>query len=217
MHKFLGAMSMVTALTVTGCATVTESMPTVQIVRQQPKPVATVMAQYEKTTTVQRAEAPMVCDNANMRERAADNNSNNDTARVLILEESDHANTVLADVVVNCKDYFESAGQWQAANWQTGNRGIVTTPAISTATIMEPDAVQPAPQRIINQSSVIQARQGTTPASHKRHYTIRTGDNLYRIARSYCTDTETLASINAIADPTQIKPGQILRLPDTRC
>lgn len=217
MHKFLGAMSMVTALIVTGCATVTESMPTVQIVRQQPKPVATVMAQYEKAATVQRAEAPMVCDNANMRERAADNNSNNDTARVLILEESDRSNTVLADVVVNCKDYFENAGQWQAANWQTVNRGIVTTPTISNAPVTEADVVPSISQRIINQPSVIQSRQVTTPASNERRYTIRTGDNLYRISRSYCTDTETLASINAIADPTQIKPGQILRLPDTNC
>lgn len=198
------------ALAITSCASVTETIPTVKVVRKKPKTVATVMAQYQQATpTVQRAEAPMVCDNANMRERASDNNSHNDSARVLILEDNANSNTVLADVVVNCKDYFANRTQYSR------NAAIVqaSTPAYRIA----PTPASSVPARAYHQAApaqqIIAASSVTKTTNNQRMYRIRSGDTLYRIARNNCTDADTLADMNNIYDASRIAPGQMIRLP----
>ncbi|MBL47931.1 MAG: hypothetical protein CMP28_03140 [Roseibacillus sp.] len=45
-------------------------------------------------------------------------------------------------------------------------------------------------------------------------YTVRTGDTLSAIARRYNTSTENLISTNGITDPTLLRVGQKLSLPD---
>lgn len=43
-------------------------------------------------------------------------------------------------------------------------------------------------------------------------YTVRAGDTLYKIAQAHGTDVATLARLNKISDPTQLRIGQVLRL-----
>jgi len=93
----------------TACSTVTDKIPTVKIERKKPKAVKTVQANYS-TPKVHKAEAAMVCENDNMRNRATDKNKTNDMARVLILEEGGRSSKIIADVEVNCRDYFQNAG-----------------------------------------------------------------------------------------------------------
>jgi len=63
----------------------------------------------------------MVCENDNMRGRAADRNMKNDMARVLILEEGGRSSNVIADVEVNCRDYFQS--QRASSNYYSIKKG----------------------------------------------------------------------------------------------
>ena len=46
-------------------------------------------------------------------------------------------------------------------------------------------------------------------------YQVQPGDTLWRIAQRYRTTVAALASLNGIADPNLIYPGQILKLPGT--
>lgn len=213
MTRICTSIALILMLAITGCASVSETIPTVKIVRKKPQTVATVMSQYQKATpTVQRAEAPMVCDNANMRARAADNNDSNDTARVLILEDSASSSTVLADVTVNCQDYFNARGQW--ANTQTASAPTLYSRTAAPAPVI---MSTPNDQNLPAPAQMIQARSVTNIATNQPLYRIRRGDNLYRIARSHCTDYETLAGLNGIDDPSRISPGQVIKLPYGGC
>jgi GH25 family lysozyme M1 (1,4-beta-N-acetylmuramidase) len=49
--------------------------------------------------------------------------------------------------------------------------------------------------------------------SSMRTYTIKLGDTLYGIARSYKTTVSTLAQLNQITDPNDIDVGKILKIP----
>ena len=51
------------------------------------------------------------------------------------------------------------------------------------------------------------------PAPAADTYTVRRGDTLWGIARRYNTTVSALASLNHIANPDLIYPGQVLRLP----
>ena len=100
LKKWVGLLAASAALS--ACASVMDRTSAVQ----------TTQADYRQSYSqpkVQRAEAPIVCENENMRNRAADQNRNNDTARVLILEESDRSSNIIADVQINCQDYFQNA------------------------------------------------------------------------------------------------------------
>jgi LysM repeat protein len=50
-------------------------------------------------------------------------------------------------------------------------------------------------------------------ASEPRTYTVKPGDSLYVIAIKYGTTVAALASLNNIADPNNIKIGQVLNIP----
>mgnify|MGYP000250574750 CR=1 FL=1 len=70
-----------------------------------------------------------------------------------------------------------------------------------------------APQAAPQQARTIQASTVTNIATNQRMYRIRSGDNLYRIARNNCTDADTLAEMNNIYDASRISPGQMIMLP----
>jgi len=200
-------------LMLTGCASVSETIPTVEIVRKKHTAVSTVMAKYNKAHSVRQAEAPLVCDNPNMRKRAADNNHKNDMARVVIMEDNGNSNTVLADVKVNCKDYFDNMDQWS-------NMRTVSVTSTNTQAIESPSVIQniPSQNNIVHEATksyVTQAVSQTKAAT--KSYRIRSGDNLYQIARRHCTSFETLADINEIYDPSRISPGQLIKLPKSSC
>jgi len=48
----------------------------------------------------------MVCENANMRARAVDDDDSNDVARVMVVQDSKKSSELLAESAVNCRDYF---------------------------------------------------------------------------------------------------------------
>lgn len=43
-------------------------------------------------------------------------------------------------------------------------------------------------------------------------YVVKPGDTLYKVAQAHNMDANTLMSLNNITDPTQLRPGQVLRL-----
>ena len=102
---FISTLTLSFAGGISACSTVTDNIPTVKIERKA-KRVKTVETRHTveqasfTAPKVQRAEAAMVCENDNMRGRAADRNMKNDRARVLILEEGGRSSNVIADVEV---------------------------------------------------------------------------------------------------------------------
>lgn len=49
-------------------------------------------------------------------------------------------------------------------------------------------------------------------ASAIREYTVKKGDSLWEIAKTYGTTVNAIAKLNAIDDPSKIYPGQVLKL-----
>ncbi len=56
---------------------------------------------------------------------------------------------------------------------------------------------------------------GQPPAGNEILYTVQPGDNLFRIALRYNLNYLYLASYNGIANPHQIRVGQVIRIPVT--
>lgn len=227
------------------CSTVTDNIPTVKIERKKKtKRVETVetrqtvqQASYS-APKVQKAEAAMVCDNDNMRRRAADGNMKNDMARVLILEEGGRSSNIIADVEVNCRDYFQSQQSRTI-------RAVSTTPAYTvTQSVPAYTVTQASPAYRVTQSAPMpaytpQSRQtvitAPAPVAAQRpkprmikaatrvepadgyYYSIKRGDTLYGIARDNCSSVQDISRLNGIADPTKIETHQIIRLPAKKC
>jgi LysM repeat protein len=60
---------------------------------------------------------------------------------------------------------------------------------------------------------VLHLTAAAAPAPAGGSYTVVSGDNLSSIAARYNTNYQTLASLNGIADPNKIYPGQVLKVP----
>jgi len=56
---------------------------------------------------------------------------------------------------------------------------------------------------------------GQPPTGNEILYTVQPGDNLFRIALRYNMNYLYLASYNGIANPHQIRVGQVIRIPVT--
>lgn len=54
---------------------------------------------------------------------------------------------------------------------------------------------------------------GSPPASGERQHVVKTGENLFRIGLQYGFTVDELASYNGIANPNDIKVGQVIRIP----
>lgn len=52
-----------------------------------------------------------------------------------------------------------------------------------------------------------------TPAASKQSYTVKSGDNLYRIAKRYKIDQSSLMRANNISDPAKLNSGMTLVIP----
>jgi len=181
------------------CSTVTDSIPTVKIERK-PQRIKTVQTVRYEAPKVQRAEAAMVCDNDNMRARAADRDSKNDTARLLVLEDGKRSSNIIADVEINCRDYFQNAAYITPDEQAASARPIIVD--------LKP-TVKPQHQ-IIKTTAPIQAADGY-------FYSIKKGDTLYSIARENCSSVKDISALNRISDPNQLDINQIIRLPANKC
>jgi len=210
---FISSLTLTLAGSLSACSTVTDNIPTVKVERKKKK------ASYN-TPKVQKAEAAMVCENDNMRSRAADKNMKNDMARVLILEEGGKSSNIIADVEVNCRDYFQDQQSHASRTVESMPTYTITqsapmpayTPQGRQAVIAAPApaiAPQPKPQTI-KASTPVQAADGY-------YYSIKRGDTLYGIARDNCSSVKDISRLNGIADPTKIEIHQIIRLPAQKC
>ena len=220
------------------CSSVADNIPTVKIERKKKtKRIETVetrqavqQASYN-TPKVQKAEAAMVCENDNMRNRAADGNMKNDMARVLILEEGGRSSNIIADVEVNCRDYFQSQQSRTVRTVSTSPAYRVTqsapaytvsqsapipayTPQSRHTSITAPALAPVTAQR--PRPQIIKAATRVEPADGY-YYSIKKGDTLYGIARDNCSSVQDISRLNGIADPTKIEIHQIIRLPAKKC
>lgn len=218
----LSSIILITSGGLTACSTVTDNIPTVKIERKKAKQTKSVSAPLPvqhasySAQNVQKAEAAMVCENDNMRERAADRNMKNDMARVLILEEGGRSSNIIADVEVNCRDYFhnQTLGTAQSARILPAHTTTVQSAYIRhyrTATTQQATKVVPQKKpETIKASTHVKAADGY-------YYSIKKGDTLYRIARENCSSVRDISFLNGIADPTKIEVHQIIRLPAKKC
>jgi putative chitinase len=55
--------------------------------------------------------------------------------------------------------------------------------------------------------------QPVQPPAGATTYTVKRGDNLFRIAQAFGLTYQQLASYNGITDPNQIYVGQVLQIP----
>jgi LysM repeat protein len=209
------------------CSTVTDNIPTVKIERKA-KRVKTVETRHHVQTAsytapkVQKAEAAMVCENDNMRGRAADRDMKNDMARVLILEEGGRSSKVIADVEVNCRDYFQSQSQRVQSS-----RIVQTIPAYTITQSAPTPTYSPQTQRTIIAAPAPSVKPNIQPrivkastrvkAADGYYYSIKKGDTLYGIARENCSSVKDISKLNGISDPTKIEIHQIIRLPAQKC
>ena len=226
---FISSLALTLAGGLSACSTVSDNIPTVKIERKKKtKRVKTVetpyhvqQASYNSVPKVQKAEAAMVCENDNMRSRAADRNMKNDMARVLILEEGGRSSNIIADVEVNCRDYFETQNSGSIRTVQSVPSYTVTQSAPMPAyspQVQRPIIAAPAPASLaprplpqtIKASTHIEAADGY-------YYSIKKGDTLYGIARDNCSSVNNIAQLNGISDPTKIEIHQIIRLPAQKC
>jgi len=208
----------------TACSTVTDKIPTVKIERKKPKVIQTTQANYT-APKVHKAEAALVCENENMRARSADKNLKNDTARVLVLEEGGRSSNIIADVEVNCRDYFQSTRHTIARHDTIAPlsppQPVYVTQQSITAT---PDSF-PSQQNIIKTKALPQSTtrnnviksSSTVQAADGYYYSVKKGDTLYRIARENCSTVNDISTLNGISDPTKIEIHQIIRLPAKKC
>lgn len=85
--------------------------------------------------------------------------------------------------------------------------GVVLIPALMLVGCM---SQQPAPtvDRTSGTASKVAGQQPAGPG----YYTVKRGDTLYRIALEHGQDHRDIAAWNAIANPSSIKEGQVLRV-----
>ena len=224
---FISSLALTLAGGLTACSTVTDNIPTVKVERKKKtKRIKTVEAQHQvqhasySSHKVQKAEAAMVCENDNMRSRASDRNMKNDMARVLILEEGGRSSNIIADVEVNCRDYFQA----QRSN---SVRTVQTTPSYTAVQSAPMPAYTPQAQRTVIAAPAPaiapRAKPQTIKASTRieaadgYYYSIKRGDTMYGIARENCSSVKDIARLNGISDPTKIEIHQIIRLPAQKC
>jgi len=219
------------ALTLAGglsaCSTVTDNIPTVKVERKKKtKRVKTVESRHQvqeaaySAPKVQKAEAAMVCENENMRSRAADRNMKNDMARVLILEEGGRSSNIIADVEVNCRDYFQDQQSQAVRTVETIPTYTITQSSPMPAyTPQSQQAViaAPAPATVQNPKPHMVKAVARIEAADGYYYSIKRGDTLYGIARDNCSSVKDISRLNGISDPTKIEIHQIIRLPAKKC
>jgi LysM repeat protein len=84
----------------------------------------------------------------------------------------------------------------------------VTTSALMQANNLGGSKIIYAGQRLI----IPRGGSGAAQPAATRSYTVRPGDTLSSIARRFGTTVAVLAHVNGLANPSAIRPGQVLRL-----
>jgi len=210
-----------------GCATPARNVPTVKIVREAPQSASLHTAAH-RTSPHFDSQAPLLCDNTEMRARVADKNSRNDKARLLITEDDGISRKVIEDRMIDCKAYFASKGL-RFATHTTGptQRSL---PAFVTSEPQSQAITRTRPTSTTSNSSQHISSGDDRYSEHYSHathsqniagsggfYEIKRGDNLYQIAKKTCTTVPILTHLNRISNPRTLDIGQILKLPEHSC
>ncbi|MEP1229901.1 MAG: LysM peptidoglycan-binding domain-containing protein [Litorimonas sp.] len=210
------------------CSSVSDKIPVVKIERKKPQVLQTQDVSYLSPSAIgsgsnlQSAEAALVCENDNMRTRAADDNYKNDSARVLILEDNDNnSSQVVGEAKVNCREYFvnKSAGI-VPANY--GSNYVSSQPQPqpqyqTPRTISTPrPAVQSQPEPIQTPRKATQS-QPQSQSQSGLFYSVSRGDTLYAIAKQHCTSVDAIKRLNNIDNPRTLDVNTILRMPVGNC
>lgn len=231
---FLSLSIFAICTTLPACSSVSDGLPVVKLERKKNQTISAQSASYISPSpigsgpSVQQAEAAIVCENDNMRARAADTNRKNDSARVLILEDHENSSSqVVGDIVVNCREYFDNkaAGIIPANYGASAYAAPTPPPPPQTVQIVEPRPIfipqapiQSAAQpRIERAATAPTLRQTDISQRTGLFYSVKSGDSLYRIAVNHCTSVEAIAQLNNINDPASIDAHDILRMPVGDC
>ena len=75
------------------------------------------------------------------------------------------------------------------------------------------DGERPATESTTAQTTTTQTRLTTTTRPRQRTYTVESGDTLDQIALNFDTTVERLLELNPDIEPTELRPGQRLRVP----
>jgi LysM domain len=90
--------------------------------------------------------------------------------------------------------------------------GASATPTLAAVVSPTPSAeATPSPEPTARPTRTPRATPADTPRP-RRTYTVRRGDTLTSIADRFNTTVERLQQLNGIDDPSQIQPGQVLRI-----
>lgn len=105
------------------------------------------------------------------------------------------------------------------ANVPPNDRGIVEIPR-ATPVEGAPQLIRPSSQKVTEHSvSAPKAvdrtvSNGPKPAAGSRSYTVKSGDNFWRIANKYKVDQDALMKANGITDAKKLKIGMSLVIPN---
>lgn len=92
--------------------------------------------------------------------------------------------------------------------------GCAGTPPKVAPIVDQSDYSQGTRQAAPVSGSITPLTPGTVRDSGRTHV-VAPGDTLYNISVRYGLDSRALASLNAVTDPTQLRLGQVLRLPES--
>lgn len=101
-------------------------------------------------------------------------------------------------------------------------RAALFAGAAAAALLSGCSSLEPAPVPIVDRSDYSEAssRAGSTTGTSLirdsgRTHVVAPGDTLYNISVRYGLDSGELARLNAVSDPTQLRLGQVLHLPES--
>lgn len=178
------------AILLTGCSSVSESIPTVKIEKRQSKSNVQNASYMVNSAS---NEAAMICETDDMRANVIDQDSTNDAVRVMVVQDGDNETRVLSEVEVDCRDYY-----------------LRKSLAPST-----PKVVRTAAPRVRREDTSSPTR--TVKRDSRYTYIVQRGDTVWDIAREHCTSVKDISRLNGLGRANVIDVGQRLKLPDADC
>lgn len=93
---------------------------------------------------------------------------------------------------------------------------VITQPAVAAAPVNPPAPVIPAPAPQVVEEEIpvaVVVEEPARPVSYGTHVVAK-GESVWRISRRYGIGQETLMSLNGISDPSKLRIGQKLKIPN---
>lgn len=73
------------------------------------------------------------------------------------------------------------------------------------------------PMNVVASSEASEDVQPATTSRNPNVYAVTKSDTLYGIARQTCVEVKDIITLNPLANPDQIAPGTVLKLPENHC